>query len=90
VVVVNDDKFLMDKKGYCFLPLEDRMKIVESVGRCINETGVIVTSVSGDNMIEALDLLKPKYFMNGGDRSSDNIPEKEVCDKNDIKIVDGV
>lgn len=90
MVVVNDDKFLMDKKGYCFLPLEDRMKIVESVGRCINETGVIVTSVPGDNMIEALDLLRPKYFMNGGDRSSDNIPEKEVCDKNDIKIVDGV
>ncbi len=35
-------------------------------------------------------MLKPDIFAKGGDRTIDNIPEKEICEKFGIKMVFGV
>jgi hypothetical protein len=34
--------------------------------------------------------LHPHIFANGGDQNNDTIPEREVCDKMGIKLVDGL
>ena len=30
------------------------------------------------------------YFANGGDQNNDTIPEKDICDKLGIKLIDGL
>ena len=32
VVIVNNDNFLMQKKGYVFMPIEERVAIIEGFG----------------------------------------------------------
>ncbi len=37
--------------------------------------------------IEGWELLNPDSFANGGDRTDENTPEKEVCEKLGIKML---
>jgi len=90
VIVVNDDDFLIRKKWYKFMELEDRMRMVNAVCGCLNETRIIITTIKGDNMKKALEILEPRYFMNGGDRNKDNIAEREICEKLWIEMVDNI
>lgn len=84
VVIVNKDEFLIRKKGVPFMPEEERVGIIEAL-RCVS---FVTTwhqqdcSVSG-----ALEILKPKYFAKGGDRTLDNIPERQTCLDLDIEMV---
>lgn len=75
-VILNSDAWLKRKKGYVFMPYEERKYLLESV------KGVSAVSAVDDadgTVCEALQRLKPDMFGNGGDRTSDNTPEKEVC-----------
>jgi len=75
-VILNSDAWLKRKKGYVFMPYEERKYLLESV------KGVSVVSAVDDTdgtVCEALQRLQPDMFGNGGDRTSDNTPEKEVC-----------
>jgi len=75
-VILNSDAWLKRKKGYVFMPYEERKYLLESV------KGVSVVSDVDDTdgtVCEALQRLQPDMFGNGGDRTSDNTPEKEVC-----------
>ena len=76
IVVLNSDEWLKQKKGYAFMPFEERKYLLESI------KGVSAVSDVDDSdgtVCEALQRLKPDMFGNGGDRTSDNTPEKEVC-----------
>ena len=76
IVVLNSDEWLKRKKGYAFMPFEERKYLLESI------KGVSAVSDVDDSdgtVCEALQRLKPDMFGNGGDRTSDNTPEKEVC-----------
>jgi len=75
-VILNSDAWLKRKKGYVFMPYEERKYLLESV------KGVSAVSAVDDadgTVCEALQRLQPDMFGNGGDRTSDNTPEKEVC-----------
>lgn len=86
LVIVNKDDFLMKKKGYVFMPLEDRMKIVRS----IKWVDIVVPAIDDDMTVcKTLEMLRPNYFINGGDRKNNEIPEAEVCRKYGIRILDG-
>jgi len=90
VVSVHRDECCVKKKGYCFMPLEDRLAVIEAV-RFVDE--VIVCGESCDlTTCEALQTVKPHIFAKGGDRTPDNMPKSEVelCEKLGIKIVYGV
>jgi len=87
VVIVNTDEFLIRKKGYAFMPLAERMKIVSAL-RCVDE--VIVCIDKDQSVCETLRKLKPNIFAKGGDRNADNIPEAKVCEECKITIVDGL
>ena len=84
VAIVNSDEWLMRKKGYIFMPFEERCEIIEWFW-CVVATSHVDDA---DNTVcEALKRLKPDYFANGGDRKNDNTPEMEVCDSLGIELL---
>jgi len=85
IVGVNTDLWLTRKKGRPFMPINERVSIIENlsiVDHCI------LFSDNDDTAIEAIKNIRLLYpeahivFANGGDRTRDNIPEMEVEDDN--------
>ena len=84
VVILNSDIFLIEKKGYVFIKFKERKEILEN----IKSVDKVVPSIDKDQTIcKTLERLKPDIFVNGGDRTMDNIPEKEICKRTGIKMV---
>lgn len=89
VVVVNADSFLQRKKGYAFMPLEERMEIIDSIA---GVDFVVPWETDGDQTVcKAIEILKPDYFTKGGDRfDASTIPEWKICQKINCEIITGV
>lgn len=92
VVGVNSDEWLVRKKGRSFMPFEERVDIVQS----IREVDYAIPFDDKDGTgKEAIAWARKVYpdntivFANGGDRTSDNIPEMDYDDDN-IEFVFGV
>lgn len=89
VVILNTDEWLMRKKGYVFMPFNERKEILESI-KYVNE---VIPCIDKDDTVErTLEQLKPSVFAKGGDRTPENMPteEIEICKRLGIKIVYGV
>lgn len=94
LVVVNNDKQQMLKKGKIILPQENRYRLVNAL-RVVDE---VLLSVDQDpTVIETLRIIAKTHpydeliFANGGDRDSDKvIPETDVCNEYSIKLVFGL
>ena len=87
VVIVNNNHQCSLKKGKFFMDEHDRVKIVQALS-CVDE---VFLSIDKDRTVcESLDTIKPDIFANGGDRSTNEVPEAVVCKKNNIKMVDGL
>ena len=84
IVVANSDDWLMRKKGYVFMPFEERAEILRSIK---GVTRVESVDDSDGTVCEALERIKPTYFANGGDRTNKNTPEKEVCSRLNIVML---
>jgi len=90
VVVVNADTFLERKKGYAFMPLEQRMEIVDAI-EGVDFVVPWEAEYPDQTVIGALDILKPQYFTKGGDRfDASTIPEWDICQKIGCEIITGV
>lgn len=76
VVVLNSDDWLYRKKGYVFMPYEERGRILEAI-RCV--VSVIPVDDTDDTVCKALMGLKPDFFINGGDRDKANPMENKSC-----------
>jgi D-beta-D-heptose 7-phosphate kinase/D-beta-D-heptose 1-phosphate adenosyltransferase len=82
VVILNNDHWLRKKKGFVFMPQDERKEVIESfasVDEVIfteHEENPVDMSVS-----EALKKLKPNIFANGGDRHTHNTPETVACNE---------
>jgi len=89
VVVVNADSFLIRKKGYAFMPLAERMEIVNAIE---GVDFVVPWETDGDQTVcGAIEILKPSYFTKGGDRfDASTIPEWDICQKINCEIITGV
>ena len=96
LVIVNDDAFLERKKGKPFMPLTERLKVVESLKPV---TIVVESSDEDDTVCNTLQwiraLYKSKYkhmmFCNGGDRTGKGeTPEHITCEQIGIKPVYGL
>ena len=86
IVVVNGDQWLIRKKGKIFMPLSDRMEIIRNI-KCVDY--VIGWDDGTDNVCGALEIIRPNVFVNGGDRTRENIPEVATCKKLGIDMVFG-
>lgn len=87
VVVINGDEFLIQKKGKAFMPLEERMRIVDA----IRYVDIVIPWYDMD-VIGALKLVRPNTFTKGGsDRSKpEEIPEWQICQDLGIDVKFGV
>ena len=75
IVVANSDDWLMRKKGYIFMPWDERTEIIKSI-RGVKQ--VVMVDDSDGTVCTALEIYKPTMFGNGGDRTTKNTPEKEL------------
>jgi glycerol-3-phosphate cytidylyltransferase/D-beta-D-heptose 7-phosphate kinase/D-beta-D-heptose 1-phosphate adenosyltransferase len=94
IVIVNNDKQQMIKKGKIILDEQNRTRLVEALG-VVDE--VVLAVDQNPPVIETLRLIAKRYpmdeliFANGGDRDSDKVtPEAAVCHELGIEMVYGV
>ena len=87
IVIVNNNKQCVLKKGNPFMDEIDRMKIVKAI-KWVDE---VFLSVDEDGTVcESLEKIKPDVFTNGGDRHNTECPEAVVCRKYEIELLDGM
>lgn len=91
VVILNNDNWLMAKKGFVFMPEAERQEIIEALE---GVSKVVLTKhVENDpdrSVCEALREIHPDIFANGGDRFADNIPEAVLARELNIELVFGI
>ena len=81
IVILNSDDWLHKKKGYKFMPWDERAEILRAISGVISVVNTIddkdktvcntLRNLKRDNDLD--------YFANGGDRYATNTPEMEVC-----------
>ena len=87
IIIVNNDKQAVLKKGKSFMNENDRMEIVAAM-QYVDE---VFLSIDEDTSVcKSLEAIQPDIFGNGGDQIKGSITEEEICRKNNIKIVDGL
>ena len=90
IVGVNSDEWLTRKKGRPFMPITERVTLIENL-KMVNH--VILFNDTDNTAIEAIKNVKALYphdtvvFANGGDRTKENIPEMVV---ENVEFVFGV
>ena len=87
IVILNSDAWLIRKKGYCFMPFEQRKKILEFMR---DVYAVVAVDDSDNTVCDALRRIKPTYFANGGDRIEGDMREVAVCNELGIKMLYGI
>ena len=90
IVLVSNDEDMIRKKGYCFMPLNERMEILRAL-TCID---VVIPTIDKDGtQAQTLRYVKPNIFAKGGDRlSPSNMPQGEIdaCKEIGCEIVYGI
>jgi cytidyltransferase-like protein len=90
IVVVNNDHWLRKKKGFVFMPQDDRKEIIEAIA---GVSRVVFTSHEPDcddmSVCRVLREIRPHVFANGGDRKPDGdpAPEETMCREMGIRTV---
>lgn len=94
VVIVNND-YQRNLKGSKEFMLEDErliiikeLKIVDKVLLSLDTDKSVCKSI--EKIHKEFNNIYELVFANGGDQTSDNIPEIKVCEKLKIKMIDGL
>lgn len=91
VVIVNNDHWLKAKKGYAFMPEEERVALLE---RYPFVDRVVLTDHLPDDpdrsVSRTLEQIHPHIFANGGDRGETNTPEADVAERLGIEMAYGI
>ena len=88
MVIVNNDEQAVLKKGKAFMPVDERIKIIQEL-KCVD---IVIKSVDLDRTVcQTLATVEPKptFFCNGGDQNNNSIPEVDICNKLSIELRDG-
>ncbi len=85
VAIVNNDRQQVLKYGKVIVPLKQRIETIKAV-KYIDK---VVPSIDQDKSVsKTLAKINPDIFAKGGDKTKENIPETEVCQKLGIKVID--
>ena len=87
IVICNSDAWLKRKKGYSFMPFEERAEILRAFK---GVKDVIEADDDDGSVCETLKVLQPDIFANGGDRFNTNTPETQTCKKYAIEMLWGI
>jgi len=83
IIFLNTDEWLKRKKGYIFMPWQERAEVLLSI-KGVKE---VYSAMDDDNTVcKALEFYKPDIFANGGDRKPGLVPEYQVCEKLGIEM----
>lgn len=80
VVILNNDHWLRDKKGFSFMPQQEKMEMLKSFP--FVDKVVLTDHKPNDpdrSVTRTLKKVRPSIFANGGDRGKGNTPEADVC-----------
>ena len=89
IVILNSDDWLINKKGYCFMPWEERAEII----RAIKGVRLVVPTQEEEDtsVCNTLRFLKSEhdltFFANGGDRIETTTPEMKACEELGIEML---
>jgi cytidyltransferase-like protein len=86
IVLLNSDEWLMRKKGYAFMPIEQRKEILEG----LRNVHCVIPAIDDDDTVsKSIENIKNiiKYFGKGGDRGPKNTPEIAICEKYSISVL---
>jgi D-beta-D-heptose 7-phosphate kinase/D-beta-D-heptose 1-phosphate adenosyltransferase len=93
VVGVNSDDWLKRKKGKNFMPWGERVNVVSSIRYVDEVIGFDDNDGSAKDCIKQVRSMFPNadlIFVNGGDRTSGNIPELDMQDNYGVSFLFGV
>jgi cytidyltransferase-like protein len=88
MVIVNNDDQSKLKKGKYFMPVDERIKIIQEL-KCVD---FVIKSIDMDRTVcKTLESVEPRptYFCNGGDQNNNSIPEADICNRLGIELRDG-
>lgn len=94
IVILNSDTFLLSKKGFVFMPYEERkeilksIKYVDSVMDCVDKDQSVCETLRMFHKENGNDC--DMIFAKGGDKTLENIPEVNVCKELNIMMIFGV
>ena len=93
IIIVNNDNQVNAKGSLPFMAEQERVEIIKA----LRYADDVILSIDQDRtVVESLIAIAKEYpddelfFAKGGDRNADNIPEKDICDNLNIKIISGV
>jgi D-beta-D-heptose 7-phosphate kinase/D-beta-D-heptose 1-phosphate adenosyltransferase len=91
IVILNDDEWLMRKKGYVFMPQNERKELLENI-RWIDEVVIREPRETSYGVSHMLEKMNIDIFVNGGAERSGGQGnfEKDICNVHNIKMVFGV
>ena len=90
IVILNNDNWLINKKGFAFMPEHERKEVIEAI-RHVDRVYVTDHTIgeADRSVCKALSEIKPQIFVNGGDRKPDGdpVPEVALCEELGIEMV---
>jgi D-beta-D-heptose 7-phosphate kinase/D-beta-D-heptose 1-phosphate adenosyltransferase len=93
VVGVNSDDWLMRRRGRVMTPFAERCELVASIRGVTSAVGFEDADDTAVALIKMVSRLSPGAkiaFGNGGDRTSTNVPEVQICNELGVDLVWGV
>ena len=93
LVIVNNDKQAILKKGESFMKEDDRMEIIYAL-ECVDE--VLISADTDASVCKSLEMVarfhefKDLIFCKGGDRNFGEVPEVKTCKRLGIEMVDSL
>ena len=91
-VITHRDE-VISKERECMIPLWARIDVIEGLMLLYQIKGEVMVSLDDDgSCVETLRYLSPDIFAKGGDRTPENMPQREidVCAEIGCRIVYGV
>ena len=97
IVGLNSDEWLTRKKGKPFMEFEERKEILEGFKYINQVLSFDDTDDTASDIIRVVhdifdyqDIDLQIYFANGGDRTTDNVPEMDICKELGVEMLWGV
>lgn len=76
IVILNSDDWLKKKYGRVIVPYDQRAEVLHEIKGVLD---VVAVDDSDGTVCKTLELLRPEFFANGGDRGPQNTPELKLC-----------
>jgi len=86
-IILNSDGWVRKNRDFLIMPWEQRKQVLLAIKTIDRVVGV---DDSDGTVCSALKEVNPTVFGNGGGRGRWNTPERELCLKNDIRLVYGL